>query len=459
MDVMHIEGGMPLRGQVEVRGAKNATTKLLVASLLSDKPCTFYNVPYIDDVKVTVDLCKEIGMDVCWEKNEGVLHCQTKEIKRTYIPQRFSGSNRIPILMLGALLGRTQQDVIVPTVGGCNLGKRSVNFHIDALTKLGATIELREMRKESAYFGYASEGLCGNTIVFPYPSIGATENAILAAVSAKGTTILKNAAIEPEIYDLVLFLQKIGANIFVDTDRTIKITGTRVFYETEHTIVPDRIVAASFGMLAVGTKGRIFVRGAEHISMLSFLNKLREIGGGYLVKKDGIEFFYAGDLKGGIHLETDVHPGFVTDWQPPFTTLLTQASGASVVHETVYENRLGFISVLQKMGADIIPFKQCLGGKSCRFSSHNHVHSVIVKGPTKFVAKDVVIPDLRAGFSYVMAALFAEGTSTISNMPFIDRGYEKIDETLTSLGASCKRAASQFSSIVEKHSCLGIKNG
>ncbi len=439
MEKLQIEGGVPLVGEVQASGAKNAMTKLLVASLLSDKPCTFYNVPDIGDVRVTVELCQEIGMQVEWDRKGGILHCQTKEIKTSYSPQRFSGSNRIPILMIGALLGRTEEDVIVPTVGGCAIGRRSVDFHVDALTKLGASIEHREMKRESAYFAHAHNGLKGTMIRLPYPSIGATENTILAAVSARGTTILQNAAVEPEIMELILFLQKIGAQISVEADRTIRIVGTRVFYETGHSVLPDRIEAASLGMAAIGTKGRIFVRGAEHSTMVTFLNKIRELGGGFTVKRDGIEFYYDGPLQGSLHLETDVHPGFMTDWQPPFTVLLTQSTGASVVHETVYENRFGFTSALRDMGADISLFKQCLGNRPCRFAACSYYHSIIVKGPTAFKGRALTIPDLRAGFAYVMAGLIASGTTTISGVYFLDRGYERIVEKLQSVGARCER--------------------
>jgi len=443
---LRFKGGVPLVGEVKAAGAKNAMTKLLVASVLSDKPCTFYNVPDIGDVRVTVELCQEIGTEVDWDKKAGILHCQTKQIKTSYIPQRFSGSNRIPILMIGALLGRTEQDVIVPTVGGCKIGSRAVDFHINALSRLGAKVELREMKRERAYFAHAHEGLTGTMVSFPFPSVGATENAILAAVSARGTTILKNAAIEPEIMELILFLQKIGAQISVEADRTVRIVGTRRFYETEHTVLADRIEAASLGMAAIGTKGKVFVKGAQHVTMMSFLNKLRELGGGYTVKRDGIEFFYDGPMQGSLHLETDVHPGFMTDWQPPFTVLLTQATGASVVHETVYENRFGFTSALRDMGADISLFKQCLGGKPCRFGSCSNYHSVVVKGPTPFSGTtSLTIPDLRAGFAYVMAGLIAPGTTTISGVYFLDRGYEKIVEKLQSLGAQCERIVDEES--------------
>lgn len=439
MEVLKIKGGTPLKGHVKAAGAKNAMTKLLVASLLSDKRCRFHNVPNIGDVEVTVSLCQEIGMDVQWDREAGIMEVITKELKTSYVPQRFSGSNRIPILMIGALLGRTDEDIIVPTVGGCKIGSRSVDFHIEALQKLGAVIEYREMKKEGAYFAHAHNGLKGTVITLPYPSIGATENTILAGVTARGCTVIKNAAYEPEIVDLILFLQKLGAIITLDVDRTIRIQGTRSFHEVEHYVVPDRIEAASWGMAAISSKGRVFVEGAQHLNMITFLNKIREVGGGFDVKNNGIEFYYDGPLQGGLHLETDVHPGFMTDWQQPFVVLLTQASGTSVVHETVYENRFGYTDTLKDMGADITVFKQCLGGKQCRFASHSFPHSLIVKGVSSLVGRDISIPDLRAGFAYVMAAILAADTTTISGLPFLDRGYESLVPKLCQLGVDASR--------------------
>lgn len=435
MTLLKITGGIPLKGTVKAAGAKNAMTKLLVASLLSDKKCTFYNVPDIGDVEVTVALCQEIGMQVEWDREKGKMVVNTPVLEKSYIPQSFSGSNRIPILMIGALLGRTDQDIIVPTTGGCSIGQRPVDFHIQALEQLGAVIEYRAMKRDGAYFARAHHGLKGTLITLPYPSVGATENTILAAVTARGTTIIKNAAIEPEIIELVLFLQKLGAVIAIDVDRTIRIQGTRRFYEVEHTVIPDRIEAASWGMAAISTRGRVFVEGAQHVNMVSFLNKIREVGGGFDIKSNGIEFFYDGPLQGGLHLETDVHPGFMTDWQQPFVVLLTQASGSSVIHETVYENRFGYAETLREMGADVTLFRQCLGGKTCRFASHNFCHSVIVKGSSPLIGREIQIPDLRAGFAYVMAALIASGTSTISGLHFLERGYESLVPKLEALGA------------------------
>lgn len=454
MDILNIRGGAPLQGHIKAAGAKNAMTKLLVASLLSDKTCKFYNVPNILDVEITVNLCREIGSEITWDRKEKTLEIVTRELKTSYIPQKYSGSNRIPILMIGALLGRTDEDIIVPTIGGDLIGSRPVDLHIHALQKLGARIEYREMKKEGAYLAQAHHGLKGAVISLSYPSVGATENTILAAVRAKGTTLIKNAAIEPEIIDLILFLQKLGANIMVDADRTISIQQAHQFQEVEHTVLTDRNEVASYAMAAISTKGRVFVEGAEHLHMIAFLNKLREIGGCFTVKQNGIEFFHSGELKGGLHLETDVHPGFMTDWQQPFVVLLTQAHGVSIIHETVYENRFGYTHMLKEMGADIELFTQCLGGKECRFASSNHHHSLVVKGPTTLKGHAFCIPDLRAGFAYVMAALLSTETSTISNVEFLDRGYEDLVQKLTSLGASISRETVSKKSLADKKNPL-----
>jgi UDP-N-acetylglucosamine 1-carboxyvinyltransferase len=439
VEVLRIRGGNPLKGKIRAAGAKNAMTKLLVASLLSDKKCRFTNVPNIGDVALTVALCEEIGMRVQWDREAGEMEVWTPELKTTYIPQRFSGANRIPILLMGALLGRTQEAVIVPTVGGDKIGKRSVDFHITAMRSLGATVEYREMNREGAYFAQAPKGLEGTLIELPYPSMGATENSILAGIRAKGVTVIKNAAMEPEIIDLILFLQKLGANITVDTNRTIRIEETKRFFEVEHRVLSDRIETASYAVAALATKGSVFIENASHINMITFLNKFREVGGHFQVFDDGIEFSYTGAFGKGIHLETEVHPGFMTDWQQPFVVLLTQVNGNSVVHETVYENRFGYTEVLRKMGADIQPFTQCLGGRTCRFSSKNFVHSVIVRGPTALRGIDIEVPDLRAGFSYVMAALIADDNSMIKGLPFLDRGYENLVGKLQALGADVER--------------------
>jgi len=434
MQALQIVGGKPIQGTVTVAGARNAITKLIVASLISDKRCVFLNVPDVEDVATTLQMCHEVGMEYLWDKEAKVLEVQTKGLKTTYVSHRFSGSNRLPILMVGALLARSERDIVVPLVCGVSDDARPVNFHEESFRALGAHVEVKRARKEGSFHAFAPQGLTGGLVELPYPSIGATENSILAAVTARGTTMITNAAIEPEVVELILFLQKLGANIVLDTDRKIIVQGTRSFKQVEHYLMADRIETASFAMLALASGGKIFIEGAEQSHLITFLNAVREIGGYFSVKNNGIEFWTEHPLKSGLHIETDVHPGFMTDWQQPFVVLLTQAVGSSIVHETVYENRLGYIDTLKKMGAEISTFRQCLGGRICRFNDHAHPHSLIVRGRTVLEGISISIPDLRAGFAYVMAAILAKGESTIEGLEFIVKGHERLIEKLQGIG-------------------------
>jgi UDP-N-acetylglucosamine 1-carboxyvinyltransferase len=457
MEYFEITGGVPLQGTVALSGSKNATTKLLVASLLSEHPCTFTNVPNIGDVEITVELCREVGSEIDWDRDNHTLRIQTKQIKNSYIPQRYSGSNRIPILMIGALLGRTGEDIIVPTIGGCYLGKRPVNFHIEALTKLGAQIELREMKKEGAYFAQAHKGLHGAEITFPFPSVGATENTLLAAVRARGVTTIHNAAIEPEIIDLILFLQKLGAKITFAGQRSLRIEGTNEFYSVEHDVIPDRNEAVSFALAALATKGHIFIQGAQHHNLIAFWNVIRKLGGHFIVSQDGIEVGMKKSMRNGILVETDVHPGFMTDWQQPLAILLTQLDGISVIHETVYENRFGYIDSLRQMGANIELFHECLGGTICRFSNQGHLHSLAVRGATPLRPGQLAIPDLRAGFAYIMAALVAQGESSITGLPYVERGYDSLASKLLGLGAKIRRVSGSVCTAIAENSTENLE--
>ena len=453
MQSLRVIGGKPLYGTIVAGGARNAVTKLIIASLISDKHCTFFNVPDVADVATTLAMCQEVGMEYLWDKQAGVLDVQTKELKTSYVPHRFSGSNRVPILMVGALLSRSEEDIVVPVLPSDSADARPVDFHIEAFRALGVNVELKMFRKEGAFHASAIHGLKGGVIRLPYPSVGATENSILAAVTARGTTMIKNAAVEPEILELILFLQKLGANIVLDTDRSITIQGTRTFHSVEHTVMADRTEAAFFAMLAVSSGGRVFVEGAEHRNLITFLNAIREIGGSFAVKENGIEFWSERPLRGGLHVETDVHPGFMTDWQQPFVVLLTQAEGSSIVHETVYENRFGYVDSLKKMGAEIATFHQCLGGRLCRFNDHAHPHSVIVRGKTPLEGTSVSIPDLRAGFAYVMAALLAKGESVIGGVEFVTRSHERIVEKLHAIGAEISTCEEP---VPEGEACLDL---
>jgi UDP-N-acetylglucosamine 1-carboxyvinyltransferase len=430
MTYYEIEGGTPLCGSVRISGAKNAATKQIVASLLTDEPVILHNVPHIGDTAVTLDLCTHVGMQYEWDSAHGnTVRLQTPHVETPDVSLSFSGINRIPILLLGPLLHRFGSAVI-PMLGGDDIGPRPVNFHVQALEQLGARIAFAEGR----YYATADR-LQGAVIELPYPSVGATENALFAAVLAEGTTRIRNAAVEPEVLDSVMLLQKMGAIIFVDTDRTIVIEGVDKLHGAEHTVINDRLEAASFAIAGIITGGDVFVEGAEQATMLTFLNKLRQVGAGFEIKPHGIRFYHPGCPLKPIALETDVHPGFMTDWQQPFVMLMTQIDGLSVLHETVFENRFGYTEELVRMGAEIQLFRQCLGEKPCRFKGRDHAHSCVVRGPTPLHAADITIPDLRAGFSYLVAAAVARGTSRIDGIRYVERGYENILGKFQSLGA------------------------
>lgn len=433
MTYYEIEGGVPLHGVVRTSGAKNAATKQIVASLLTDEPVTLHNVPRIGDTAVTLELCKSVGLNYEWDSAGGnTLLLHTPVLRTPDVSLGFSGLNRIPILLLGPLLHR-YGTAVIPLLGGDDIGPRPVNFHIKALEQLGARIEFRDGRYHAT-----AERLQGAVIELPYPSVGATENALFAAVLAEGTTLIRNAAVEPEVIDQVMLLQKMGAIILVDTDRTIVVEGVDALHGAEHTVVNDRIEAASFAIAGIITGGDVLVQGAEQANMLTFLNKLRQVGAGFEIRADGIRFFHPGGALKPIALETDVHPGFMTDWQQPFVMLMTQVDGLSVLHETVYEKRFGYTEELVRMGAEIQLFRQCLGEKPCRFKGRDHAHSCVVRGPTPLTAADMTIPDLRAGFSYLIAAAVASGVSRIDGIRYVERGYANILGKFQDLGAKIR---------------------
>ena len=419
MRYYEIEGGKPLRGRIKLEGAKNAASKQIVASLLSDEETVLHNVPPHGETDLTLRICKSVGLSAEWDSPNS-LALYTPALRNWEIPQAFAGLNRIPILMFGPLLHRTGK-AIVPILGGDAIGPRPVDFHVQALERLGAKIDFVNGRYEAH-----ADQLHGAVIELPFPSVGATENILLTSVLAKGTTLIKNAAIEPEVLDTIMMLQNMGAIIFVDVDRTIVIEGVTKLHGVHHTIIPDRIEAASWAIAGIVTGGDVFVEGAVQADMLSFLNALRRVGAGFEVRDGGIRFFHPGQPLKSIALQTDVHPGFMTDWQQPFVILMTQLTGISVLHETVYEDRFGYTEALKRMGAEIQLYRQCLGEKQCRFRSRDYEHSCIVKGPSPLHASDINIPDLRAGFSYLIAAALAAGVSKVRGIQYVERGYSDI---------------------------------
>ena len=435
-DALRVNGGRPLTGEITVRGAKNFVSKAMVASLLGESPSVLRNVPAIRDVAVVGGLLELHGVGVDLDEDAGVLRLDPSRVETAHVADidAHAGSSRIPILFCGPLLHRLGE-AFIPDLGGCRIGDRPINYHLDILRQFGAVVE----KRDQGIYIHAPQRLRGTKLMLPYPSVGATEQLLLTAVRADGITELANSAIEPEILDLIAVLQKMGAIISVDTDRVIRIEGVDRLTGYRHTALSDRIEAASWASAALATGGDIMVRGATQPEMTTFLNTFRKVGGEFEIDDVGIRFYHPGGELRSIVLETDVHPGFMTDWQQPLVVALTQATGLSIVHETVYENRFGFTDALRRMGATIQVYRECLGGRPCRFGQRNFFHSAVVSGPTPLRAADVEVPDLRGGFSHLIAALTASGTSTVHGIGLIDRGYEHFTEKLGALGAEFTR--------------------
>ncbi len=431
-DRITINGGRPLIGRIELKGAKNLVTKAMVAAILGETPSLLHDVPDISDVRVVRGLLEVHGVKVTDGPGEGDIVLDPSAVESAHFAEidAHAGSSRIPILFCGPLLHRLGE-AFIPDLGGCRIGDRPIDFHLEVLRNFGAIVD----KEPSGIRISAPNGLKGAKVQLPYPSVGATEQVLLTAVRAEGITELKGAAIEPEIMDLINILQKMGAIISVDTDRVIRIEGVDYLHGYTHRALFDRSEAASWAAAALATDGDIFVGGALQQEMTTFLNVYRKVGGAFEIHDDGIRFFHPGGELKAVIIETDVHPGFMTDWQQPLVVALTKANGVSIVHETVYEKRFGFVDALVEMGATIQIHKECLTGMPCRFGQRNFSHSAVISGPIQLRGADIEVPDLRGGFSHLIAALTATGTSTVSNVGIISRGYENFINKLRLLGA------------------------
>ena len=431
-ETITIRGGRPLTGRIELKGAKNLVTKAMVAALLGETPSELKDVPNISDVQVVRGLLEVHGVKVSEGHEPGSLRLDPSNVESAHMVDidAHAGSSRIPILFCGPLLHRLGE-AFIPDLGGCRIGDRPIDYHLEVLSRFGAVIE----KLPSGIRMSAPEGLTGAKIELPYPSVGATEQVLLTAVRAQGRTELSGAAIEPEIMDLINILQKMGSVISVDTDRVIRIEGVNRLVGYTHRALFDRNEAASWASAALATGGDIFCGGARQPEMTTFLNVFRRVGGAFSVEDDGIRFWHPGGELKPVVIETDVHPGFMTDWQQPLVVALTKARGVSIVHETVYEQRFGFVEALVQMGANIQLHSECLGAHTCRFGQRNFVHSAIISGPTELHGADIEVPDLRGGFSHLIAALSAHGQSRVSNVGIISRGYENFLSKLEQLGA------------------------
>ncbi|MBV9382714.1 MAG: UDP-N-acetylglucosamine 1-carboxyvinyltransferase [Streptosporangiaceae bacterium] len=429
-DTWQVEPSEPLRGDIRVRGSKNAVTKHMVAAMLTGMPSTIRNAPEVGDVDITTAMLESIGYHVGRSGDEITVEPGTSVEPR--VPEAFTGLNRIPILMLGPLLHRTGE-AFVPLVGGDPIGRRPVDFHVSVLQALGAEVEVGP-----AGISARATRLHGARIDLPYPSVGATETVLLSAVLAEGKTVLRGAATEPEVVELALFLQRMGAHIELSPDRRIVIEGVPRLRGASTTLAGDRIEAFSYLVAGLITAGEVRVHGCPQDRLVTAITTLARMGAQFDITDDWIRAS-APDALRPAAVHTDTHPGFMTDWQQPLMVLFTQADGMSVLHETVFENRLVYVPALQSMGCEIEVFRACLGGPACRFHDTNATHSAVIRGVSKLRGADVTLPDVRAGFSAVLAAAVADRPSTLRGIHHIERGYHRPFDQFTSLGLTLRR--------------------
>lgn len=433
-----IEGGYPLKGEVLLGGAKNASFKLMIASLLLEKgEVKLSNLPKIGDVSTTVKIIKKLGGEVK-KVGEKTFLINSTGISSFKVPKSLVLQTRAPIIFVGPLLARFGKAVL-PFPGGDRLGQRPLDRHFQALRALGVRIKVF-----NNHFMASCKNLKGGTVSFPKNSHTGTEMLIMASVKAQGKTVIHNAAREPEVDDLIAFLVKMGAKIRRINKRKIVIEGVKRLTSSTHAVMPDRNEAVTFACVALGTDGDILVKNARSCDLKAFLEKLKEIGGGFDIYKSGIRFFSKGKLR-ATKVVTHPHPGFMTDWQPLWTTLMTQARGESQVIETVFPNRFFFVSELKKMGAKISLFNPQVKNpdKFYNFDQGDdrkeYFHGAKITGPTKLKPIKTRVPNLRAGATLVLATLMAKGKSQLSNVTEIDRGYEDLDKKLIKLGAKMRR--------------------
>jgi UDP-N-acetylglucosamine 1-carboxyvinyltransferase len=414
-ETIRIEGGRPLRGEVAVSGSKNAALKLLAAATLTGERCRFTNVPEIADVDVMVDVLRDLGV-VVDHPEPNTYEVSAGDVDWLFVPLEAAAKMRASFILLGPLLARFGR-VIISNPGGDRIGRRPVNLHVDAMRALGATIQYRN----GYYFAQAPGRLRGGLVEFPHVTVMGTENAILAATLADGHTVIRPAAREPEVDDLVRFLVAMGADVERTAPDTIEVEGRRRLRGASHRVIADRIEAGTFVVAAAVTGGAVALNGAPCADLGSFLDTLERVGVGVTRTDDRIEVRGEGrEAYRATDIATAPFPGLATDLQPPTSVLLTQARGTSRVHETIFEDRLEWLADLRAMGASVdIP----------------DGHHASITGPAHLRGAELEVGDLRAGASFILAALAADGPSIISGVHHVRRGYEGIERKLLDLGA------------------------
>ncbi len=419
MEKFIINGGKPLNGEIEVRGSKNATTPILAACLLTKEECIIDNVPRITDVMNMIKILQSMGVEVEKIGERTVRVKAGDDMDPEKMDFMLVGRMRSSILLLGSLLARFRKFKIKQP-GGCIIGARPIGIHFDALEALGARIT-----QDDQFYYFEADRLVGKKIILKEFSVTATENLMMAATLAEGTTTIRTAAIEPHVQDLGRFLRKMGADIRGCGFHTIEINGVESLHGARHTIQPDPIEAGTFAIAAGATRGEVIIKNVVPNDLDLVLEKLKEAGVLFDIE-EGNKLHVRPTSKLGTltKVEARTYPGLPTDLQAPFAVLATQTEGNTLVHDTLYEGRMNYINELSKMGANAVICDP---------------HRAIITGPTPLYGKDIQSFDLRAGATMIIAALLAQGQSTLSGIEQVDRGYEEIEQRLGNLGADIKR--------------------
>lgn len=438
MDKFIIKGGSPIKGEIKVSGAKNVAMKVILAGLLTGEKIKINNVPLITSVYGTAELVGKLGVKTEIKENH-TMEIDGSNLNNHTIPLDLGGQFRTATMVIGPLLNRFGK-AVVPNPGGCRLGKRPVDWHIRGLIKMGASIDYQE-----GFFVAKATKLKGTSFRFPKNSHTGTETLILAAVNAQGETVIENASVEPEVIDLINFLNLMGANVKKKGDRTIVVSGVKKLKGVEYAIMPDRNEAVTFAALALTSGGDLVVDGARQNDIKAFLNALRKSCIKYqVIDGNRMRFKWSSPVLNS-DIVTAPHPGFMTDWQSAWALLMTQAKGESTIHETIFEDRFGYVSELNKMGAKIEAFKPHVNNPK-EFYNFNwedrkigQMRAIRIKGKTPLHEAILEMCDLRAGATLVLAASIARGESILYGTDHIDRGYEKIDLRLKKVGLNIKR--------------------
>ncbi len=438
MEKFVINGGIRLSGRISVSGAKNVALKALVAACLTDEEVIIENIPLISDFFVMADIIEHLGGTVV--VNDHSAKIVVKNVSSTTISLEAAAEIRTSSMFISPLLARLGKAVI-PNPGGCRIGARPIDRTIDGLRQMGASIRYNS---EDGYFHASAKMLTGTGYQFAKNTHTGTETLLLAAVLAKGETVLDNAAQEPEVDELITLLRQMGANIQRTNDRKIVIQGVSKLHGATFRVSPDRNEIVTLAVASIVTNGDIIIENVAKQGLLAFLEKFLQAGGGFEEQEGGLRFYAKRTLK-PTDVTTSSYPGFMTDWQGPWAVLMTQANGTSIIHETVYESRFAYVSELKKMGAHIELFNPVIENSEAFYNFNladdktENFHAAKIVGQKKLHNAAVTISDLRAGATLVVAALAAGGESVVFGVEHLDRGYERFDERLQKLGADIKR--------------------